>query len=185
MNTILLIYFLGQKKGYAWPSSHFSQLLRTTSEFLLMVGADNVLPAETDKCLENLSKVSGLELPDFIELLSEAIFRSGVLGKLLTTQKLDDHDIEGAIHLYYNIISQPCLVCKDITDAELLSKYTLLHSLSLDKSLNIIRDFLVSATAKDCSLMISFRPRKSGTTDSEYDSVFLESVKQAYEYKVC
>jgi len=146
-------------------------------------GADNFHAAEKDKCLEDLSKVSGLELADFIELLSEAIFRSGVLGKLLATQKLDDHDIEGAIHLYYNIISQPCLVCKNMTDVELLRKYTLLHSLSLDNSLKIVRDFLVSATAKDCSLMISFRPREGGTTDSVYDSVFLESVKQTYEYK--
>ncbi|WVZ87544.1 hypothetical protein U9M48_034167 [Paspalum notatum var. saurae] len=146
-------------------------------------GADNVDPDDTDKYIEDLNKVSGLELPDFTELLSETIFKSGVLGKLLTAQKLDDHDIEGAIHLYYNITSQPCSVCKNITDVELLRKYTLLHSLPLDKSLKIVRDFLISATAKDCSLMISFRPRESGTTDSEYDSVFLESAKQTYEYK--
>lgn len=147
-------------------------------------GAGSVHPDERDKCLENLSKVSGLELSDFIELLSEAIFKSGVLRKLLATQKLDDHDIEGAIHLYYNIISQPCLACKNTTDAQLLRKYTLLHSLSMEKSLKIVRDFLISATAKDCSLMISLRPRESVTTDSEYGSVFLESVKQSYDYKV-
>uniref|UniRef100_A0A0E0DJI2 Inositol-pentakisphosphate 2-kinase IPK1 n=1 Tax=Oryza meridionalis TaxID=40149 RepID=A0A0E0DJI2_9ORYZ len=146
-------------------------------------GADSVHPNETEKCLEDLSKVTGLQLSDFIELLSEAIFKSGVLGKLLATQKLDDHDIEGAIHLYYNIISQPCLVCKSITDTELLRKYATLHSLPLDKSEKIVRDFLISATAKDCSLMISFRPRQSGTTDSEYDSVFLDSVNQSYDYK--
>ncbi|GJN26152.1 hypothetical protein PR202_gb14061 [Eleusine coracana subsp. coracana] len=146
-------------------------------------GAGSVHPDERDKCLEDLSKVSGLELSDFIELLSEAIFKSGVLCKLLATQKLDDHDIEGAIHLYYNIISQPCLVCKNTTDAELLWKYALLHSLSLDKSLKIVRDFLISATAKDCSLMISFRPRESVIAESEYDSVFLESVKRIYDYK--
>nr|ABR92616.1 inositol 1,3,4,5,6-pentakisphosphate 2-kinase [Zea mays] len=146
-------------------------------------GADSVHPADTLKCLEDLSKISGLKLPDFTELLSETIFRSEVLGNLLATQKLDDHDIEGVIHLYYNIISQPCLVCKNLTDVELLRKYTFLHSLPLDKSLKIVRDFLISATAKDCSLMISFRPRENGSTDSEYDSVFLESVKRTYEYK--
>jgi inositol-pentakisphosphate 2-kinase len=147
-------------------------------------GADSVHPDETDKCLKDLSKVSGLEVSDFIELLSEAIFKSGVFRKLLDTQKLDDHDIEGAIHLYYNVTSQPCLVCKNTTDAELLRKFTFLHSLSLDKSLKIVRGFLISATAKDCSLMFSFRPRESVTAGSEYDSVFLESVNQSYDYKV-
>jgi len=172
------------KSFFSTPQNNFRIFVNGSLVFGGMGGgADNVHPTEKDKCLEDLSKVSGLELPDFIELLSEAIFRSGVLGKLLATQKLDDHDIEGAIHLYYNIISQPCLVCKNIADVELLGKYTLLHSLSLDKSLKIVRDFLVSATAKDCSLMISFRPREGGTTDSVYDSVFLESVKQTYEYK--
>jgi inositol-pentakisphosphate 2-kinase len=86
--------------------------------------------------------------------------------------------------LYYNVTSQPCLVCKNTTDAELLRKFTFLHSLSLDKSLKIVRDFLISATAKDCSLMFSFRPRESVTAGSEYDSVFLESVNQSYDYKV-
>ncbi|KAL5215516.1 hypothetical protein ABZP36_006917 [Zizania latifolia] len=147
-------------------------------------GADSVHPNETEKCLEDLSKVTGLQISDFIELLSEAIFESGVLSKLLAAQKLDDHDIEGAIHLYYNIISQPCLVCRSITDAELLRKYSTLHSLPLDQSQKIVRDFLISATAKDCSLMISFQPRRSGSTDSEYDSIFLGSVNQIYDYKV-
>lgn len=146
-------------------------------------GADTVHPNETEKCLEDLSKVSGLQLSDFTELLSEAISKSGVLDKLLAAQKLDDHDIEGAIHLYYDILSQPCLVCKNITDAELLHKYSELHSLSLDKSCKIVRDFLIAATAKDCSLMMCFRPRECETPDSEYDSVFLKSVNRTYDYK--
>jgi inositol-pentakisphosphate 2-kinase len=64
-----------------------------------------------------------------------------------------------------------------------LRKYSVLHSLPLDKSCKIVRDFLIAATAKDCSLMMCFRPRECGTT--EYDSVFLSSVNRTYDYKVC
>ncbi|CAM0902185.1 unnamed protein product [Alopecurus aequalis] len=172
------------KSFFSTPQNNFRIFVNGSLGFGGMGGgADTVHPNETEKCLEDLSKVSGLQLSDFIELLSEAIFKSGVLDKLVATQKLDDHDIEGAIHLYYDIISQPCLVCKNITDAELLHKYSVLHSLPLDTSSKIVRDFLIAATAKDCSLMMCFAPRESETTDSEYDSVFLESVNRTYDYK--
>ncbi|XP_020166707.1 inositol-pentakisphosphate 2-kinase IPK1 isoform X1 [Aegilops tauschii subsp. strangulata] len=172
------------KSFFSTPQNNFRIFVNGSLGFGGMGGgADKILANETEKCLEDLRKVSGLQLSDFIELLSEAISKSGALDKLLATQKLDDHDIEAAIHLYYNIISQPCLVCKNITDAELLHKYSVLHSLPLDKSCKIVRDFLISATAKDCSLMMCFRPRECERTDSEYDSVFLQSVNRAYDYK--
>uniref|UniRef100_A0ACD5UDV4 Uncharacterized protein n=1 Tax=Avena sativa TaxID=4498 RepID=A0ACD5UDV4_AVESA len=172
------------KSFFSTPQNNFRIFVNGSLGFGGMGGgADTIHPNETEKCLEDLSKVSGLQLSDFTELLSEAISKSGVLDKLLATQKLDDHDIEGAIHLYYDILSQPCLICKNITDAELLHKYSVLHSLSLDKSCKIVRDFLIAATAKDCSLMMCFRPRECETPGSVYDSVFLKSVNRNYDYK--
>lgn len=126
-----------------------------------------------------------LKLPKFFELLSEMISKSGVLNQLLETQKLDLYDIEGAIHSYYDVISQPCPVCESISDKGLLEKFEKLHSLPIQRSIEIVRDYLVSTTAKDCSLMLSFRPRESEADASEeYGSVGIESVDQIYDYKV-
>ncbi|XP_077244310.1 inositol-pentakisphosphate 2-kinase IPK1-like [Tasmannia lanceolata] len=125
----------------------------------------------------------GLRLANLLDLIAETIFRSGILGGLLEAQKLDSYDIEGAIHAYYNIISQPCMVCKKLCDAELEHRYSFLHSLSVEESVKIVRDYLVAATAKDCSLIISFKPRKDGNSSSEYSSIVLESTNQTYDYK--
>ncbi|XP_043713241.1 inositol-pentakisphosphate 2-kinase-like isoform X2 [Telopea speciosissima] len=126
----------------------------------------------------------GLRTESFLHLVSEAILRSGVLDRLLKAQKLDLFDIEGAIHAYYNIVSQPCEVCKDLADSELSHIYLSLHSLSLEESLKIVRDYLIAATAKDCSLMISFRPREDGDQGSPHSTVYLKSTNQSFDCKV-
>ncbi|KAL0325762.1 UNVERIFIED_CONTAM: Inositol-pentakisphosphate 2-kinase [Sesamum radiatum] len=53
----------------------------------------------------------GMHIKYFLELVAETIFKSGLLDRLLEVQKLDAIDIEGAIHAYYDIVSQPCMVC--------------------------------------------------------------------------
>ncbi|XP_043709718.1 inositol-pentakisphosphate 2-kinase-like isoform X2 [Telopea speciosissima] len=126
----------------------------------------------------------GLRTASFLQLVSETIFKSGVLDRLLEAQKLDLLDIEGAIHAYYNIVSQPCKVCRDLGDGEFSRIYLSLHSISLEESLKIVRDYLMATTAKDCSLMISFRPRENGDPGSPHSNVCLESTNQSFEYKV-
>ncbi|XP_042482693.1 inositol-pentakisphosphate 2-kinase-like [Macadamia integrifolia] len=125
----------------------------------------------------------GLSTASFLQLVSETIFRSGMLDRLLEAQKLDMLDIEGAIHAYYNIVSQPCKVCRDLGDGEFSSIYSSLHSISLEESLKIVRDYLIASTAKDCSLMISFRSREDGDPGSPQSNVCLESTNQSFEYK--
>ncbi|KAH9693072.1 Inositol-pentakisphosphate 2-kinase [Citrus sinensis] len=51
---------------------------------------------------------NGLRTDSFIQLVAETVHQAGILDRLLEVQKLDNFDIEGAIHAYYNIISQPC-----------------------------------------------------------------------------
>ncbi|KAK8988986.1 hypothetical protein V6N11_030357 [Hibiscus sabdariffa] len=107
---------------------------------------------------------------------------TALVDQLLEVQKLDTHDIEGAIHAYYNITSQPCMVCRELSKDKLSCRYTSLHSIPLDESLKIVKDYLIAATAKDCSLMISFRPKEDGLPS--HNTVYLESTDQVFEYKV-
>lgn len=139
---------------------------------------------DSNEKINALLEINGLFTKSFIELISEALLKCRVLDKLLAVQKLDHLDIEGAIHLYYNILSEPCGVCKNITDEALLHKYSLLHSFSLEESLRSVREYLIAATAKDCSLMICFRhsaDEEQSTT--EHDSIFLKSCNQMFYYK--
>ncbi|OIV98522.1 hypothetical protein TanjilG_12108 [Lupinus angustifolius] len=124
----------------------------------------------------------GLCTESLLTLVAEALTKSGVLNQLLEVQKLDNVDIEGAIHAYYDITSQQCMVCRELGE-EQAKKYTSLHSASLNESLRVVRDYLIAATAKDCSLMMCFRPRKDGGSGSEHNTVYLESTKQTFDFK--
>ncbi|CAB4296282.1 unnamed protein product [Prunus armeniaca] len=126
----------------------------------------------------------GLRTMSFLQLVAETVHNSGVLDQLLEVQKLDNLDIDGAIHAYYDIVSEPCMVCRAFGKEKMSQRYLSLHSISLDESLKIVKDFLIAATAKDCSLMISFRPRKDGNTGSPYNNLYLEPSNQFFDYKV-
>jgi inositol-pentakisphosphate 2-kinase len=132
----------------------------------------SVIQADDGHCTENL-----------FTLVTEAVQKSGVLNQLLEVQKLDSIDVEGVIHAYYDITSQQCKVCRELSE-EQAKRFTSLHSVSLDESLRIVKDYLIAATAKDCSLMLCFRPRQEDDSGSAYNSVHLESTKQAFDYKV-
>ncbi|KAI4366354.1 hypothetical protein MLD38_022241 [Melastoma candidum] len=125
-----------------------------------------------------------LHTQSFIELLSATISKSGVLSRLLEVQELDNYDIEGVVHAYYNIISKPCPVCSELDRVESSKKWLELHSLSIEESLGIVRNFLIAATVKDCSLIFCFRRRRDGESDSSGDSVVVPSTNQVFAYKV-
>ncbi|XP_004499186.1 inositol-pentakisphosphate 2-kinase-like isoform X2 [Cicer arietinum] len=133
---------------------------------------NSIIQADDGLCTENL-----------LTLITEAVQKSGVLDQLLKVQKLDNVDIEGAIHAYYDITSQQCRVCRELSE-EQAKRYASLHSASLDESLRIVKDYLIAATAKDCSLMICFRPRKAEDSGAAYNTIYLESTKQAFDFKV-
>ncbi|KAF5180025.1 Inositol-pentakisphosphate 2-kinase [Thalictrum thalictroides] len=176
------------KALFTTPQNNFRIFLNGSLIFGGLGGgmdSTNFVNGETlENLFEGIIKADhGLRLPSFLQLIAETIFKSRVLDRLLEAQKLDSIDIEGAIHAYYNILSQPCQICKDLADCELSERYSYLHSIPLEESLKIVRDYLIAATAKDCSLMISFRPGESGGPVSPYSSVQLESTNQSFDYK--
>lgn len=122
----------------------------------------------------------GMRSKYFLELVTESIYKSGLVNRVLEVQKLDVIDIEGAIHSYYDIVSQPCMVCRQKGEKE---RYASLHSIPRDQSLKIVRDYLISATAKDLSMMISFKSRENGDPESSCSTVYLESTDQIFDYK--
>ncbi|CAI8606470.1 unnamed protein product [Vicia faba] len=113
-----------------------------------------------DKLHSVIQADNGQSTENLFTLVTEAVHKSGVLNQLLE-----------------------CKVCKELSK-EQAKIYTSLHSASLDESLRIVKDYLIAATAKDCSLMVCFRPRKENDSGSSYNTIYLESTKQAFDYKV-
>ncbi|KAI4339894.1 hypothetical protein MLD38_024779 [Melastoma candidum] len=58
-----------------------------------------------------------------------------------------------------------------------------LHYISLNESLEIVRNFLTAATAKDCSLMFCLIQKKDAETCISHGTVSLQSFNQDFSYK--
>ena len=117
---------------------------------------------------------------------------AGVLQKLLSIQVLDVHDIEGIHPLYQHVMQQlrcevdasaePCSLAghrfntnADVQPraANLLPHEMYVQSL-LEKSwaeqMQLIREYLLATTAKDCSLMITLQTMSPNTLLCDSDS---------------
>ncbi|KAK6784370.1 hypothetical protein RDI58_017825 [Solanum bulbocastanum] len=170
------------------PQNNFRVFLDGSLIFGGLGGGADTTSSEVGEAFENSLKnviqaQEGMRKHSFVELISKTLCSSGLLDRLLEVQKLDTTDIEGAIHAYYNLISQPCMVCGQLDKDQSTKRYNSLHSISMEESLKIVRDYLIAATAKDLSMIISFRPREAGNVESPYNIVSLESTNQSFDYK--
>ena len=102
---------------------------------------------------------------------------AGVLQKLLSIQALDEHDIEGIYPLYQHVLQQLKASHTDCTgdSAAMLSSPVAAGQQSLDalqpcqayihqlldlgwsEHMQILQNYLLATTAKDCSLMIAIQ----------------------------
>ncbi|KAK0576442.1 hypothetical protein LWI29_017570 [Acer saccharum] len=176
------------KALYTTPQNNFRVFLNGSLIFGGLGGGTSSTSVVTGKAFEDALKCiiqadDGLRTNSFIQLVAETVYHAGVLDRLLQVQKLDSFDIEAVIHAYYNVISQPCQICKELDEDKVSQFCTSLHSISLDESLKIVKNYLIAATAKDCSLMICFRPRGDEVSGASYNSVHLESTNQVFDYK--
>ncbi|KAF6155010.1 hypothetical protein GIB67_035757 [Kingdonia uniflora] len=100
--------------GYNGSNPHFvgKGLACTIDSIRSIVGG------EFEDTLECIIRADcGFHLNSFLQLVAETILISRVLGQLLEAQKLDFIEIKGAIHAYYNVISQHCKMDEDMSVA--------------------------------------------------------------------
>ncbi|CAN1127029.1 Inositol-pentakisphosphate 2-kinase [Linum perenne] len=177
------------KDLYSTPQNNFRVFLNGSLIFGGLGGGISKTSTTIEQAFEDTLKGiiqvgEGSRASSLMQLVAESVHRSGVLDQLLKAQRLDLSDIEGAIHAYYNVVSKPCMVCRNLNEAKLLHTCSSLHSISMDKSLKIVKDYLIAATAKDCSLMISFTPTSDVNVGSYYSFIHLPSTNQKFDYKV-
>ncbi|KAF6165715.1 hypothetical protein GIB67_012612 [Kingdonia uniflora] len=99
------------KELFTTPQNNFCIFLNGSLIFEGLAGTidrtRSIVGGEFEDTLEGIIRANrGFHLNSFLQLIVETIMILGVMGHLLDVQKLVLIDIEGAIHAYYNIISQ-------------------------------------------------------------------------------
>ena len=100
-----------------------------------------------------------------------SMLRTGVLDRLLAAQRLDRHDVEGVFPLLQALLQRSTAgqpadaqlaaaeepLEMDATPDELQAAAQLL-ALDTEAACEVLREYLIAAAAKDCSLMITLAP---------------------------
>lgn len=138
-------------------------------------------------------------------VLSSVVCGAGLLPRLLQAQQLDKHDIEAIHPLYMHICQQ---LEDQVVTAPSRQHQAALHHKSgpanqgaarmrnahphvqqlLDRShseqIKLLREYLLAATAKDCSIMITIQLLPSDCYESVLRSVAVPGCQHKAKYKV-
>eukprot|EP00250_Pteridium_aquilinum_P011068 c19817_g1_i1 orf=550-1965(-) len=108
------------------------------------------------------------------ELVAQSLYETNAIRNLLAVQKLDTLDIEGAIHAYYKICHRNPIehlhgstfnkLDESVEHEAGTRSVEALDGMSLVECRRIVRDYLIAATAKDCSLMLTLQQVPDTTT---------------------
>ena len=112
---------------------------------------------------------------DFLsDILTEILVQEeALLSNISSVQRMCLYDIEGVYTLYCHLMGMQI----DSVSAQNDRIQRLLHTLSREEQVGVVREYVMATTAKDCSLMIAIQPVKytSINDNDNYTGVMLQT----------
>jgi len=133
------------------------------NNFRMFIDGKMIYPDENGKGspedFAELLPQSLVSVDTVLETLCEILSREPLLHRIKSMQELDDCDIEGVWPVYQQVLARNETI-QPLDDKEIIEKRPRPSTLPEDKESqhDLIRRFLLSATAKDCSVMIAMKP---------------------------
>lgn len=89
-----------------------------------------------------------------LPVLHAVLVKEGILEQLLQAQMICQVDIEGLYHIYCHLLSLPLPIGESEIHSHALKE---LLKLSKEEQLEILRNYMISSTFRDCSIMVTFQ----------------------------
>ena len=125
-------------------------------------------------------------------ILTDALSHADAMQSLLAAQKLDCYDIEGVMSIYNkHVLQNNSFRIKDggqssiEAEAKTNTKSRLdIDNLTTAERRKVLQNFLIATTAKDCGLMITFKPLADSHLHVSSQATVCEASGAKFSYKV-